>query len=182
VSFHPIELAVYGCVFCGVLLVLFYPDRRIRLLGGSFFVGWFLPGAGHALMGRWKKAAFFFLILGVTWGFGMWILGFRPISIQDNPFYYAGQFGCGLYSLVPHVLGAEQAYPRADLPLSWFGPGLLYVCVAGLLNLAVALSVLDAKAAKPAPETAPKPAPETAPEAKPEEPPKEPPPAEGEGG
>jgi hypothetical protein len=117
-----------------------------RIKGVAFFAGWLVPGAGHVVLGKWKKGLFFFLILGATYMFGMWIAGFRPVSFDDNPFYFVGQYGSGVSLLIAKLRGAEKAIVRPEIHPSWFDPGLLYVCVVGLLNLVVMLNLLDAKA------------------------------------
>jgi hypothetical protein len=135
--------AVAAALF--ISLIVFLPKGE-RRKGVAFFVGWLVPGAGHVLLGKWKKGLFFFAILGVTYLFGMWISGFRTVTFDDNPFYYVGQFGSGVTLLIAKFRGAEKAIIRPGLDPSWFDPGLLYVCVVGLLNLVVMLSLLDAKA------------------------------------
>ena|SRR6185295_2621409 len=139
----------------------------------AFLAAWLVPGAGHALLGKWKKGLFFFALLGATYVFGMWIAGFRPVSFDDNPFYFFGQYGSGVSFLVAKLRGAEKAIVRPEIHPSWFDPGLLYVCVVGLLNLVVMLNILDltpppapAKPVAPAPvlpppAAPPPPAPET---------------------
>ncbi|HUR39523.1 MAG TPA: DUF6677 family protein [Planctomycetota bacterium] len=131
------------------ILVIVFAKKGERIKGVAFFVGWLVPGAGHVLVGQWKKGLFFFLILGLTYLFGMWIAGFRPVSFDDNPFYFVGQYGSGVTMLVAKLRGAEKAVVGPSLHPSWFDPGLLYVCVVGLLNLVVMMSVLDAKPAAP---------------------------------
>jgi hypothetical protein len=128
------------------ILVIAFAKKGERIKGVAFFAGWLVPGAGHVLVGQWKKGLFFFLILGATYLFGMWIAGFRPVSFDDNPFYFVGQYGSGVTMLIAKLRGAEKAVVGPSLHPSWFDPGLLYVCVVGLLNLVVMLSVLDAKA------------------------------------
>ncbi len=142
------------------ILVIVFMKKGERIKGVAFFVGWLVPGAGHVLLGQWKKGLFFFLILGVTYLFGMWIAGFRPVSFDDNPFYFVGQYGSGVTMLIATLRGSEKAVVGPSLHPTWFDPGLLYVCVVGLLNLVVMLSVLDAKAlASAAPAASPAPAP-----------------------
>src|SRR4029077_5651331 len=63
-----------------------------------------------------------------------------------NPSHYVGQYGSGVTMLLAKLRGSEKAVVGPSLHPSWFDPGLLYVCVVGLLNLVVMLSVLDAKA------------------------------------
>jgi hypothetical protein len=137
-----------AALIAGIVLVLMslFLRKGERIKGIAFFVGWLLPGAGHVLLGKWKKGLFFFLILGATYLFGMWIAGFRPVSFDDNPFYFVGQYGSGAALLIAKLRGAEKAIVRPGIHPSWFDPGLLYVCVVGLLNLVVMLNLLDAKA------------------------------------
>lgn len=136
-------LVVVGTLF---LLLTAFMKKGERIRGVAFFVGWLVPGAGHVLVGKWKKGLFFFGVLGATYLFGMWISGFRTVTFDDNPFYYVGQFGSGITLLVAKLRSAEKAIIRPGLDPSWFDPGLLYVCVVGLLNLVVMLSLLDPKA------------------------------------
>jgi hypothetical protein len=140
-------LIVAGLIF---FLVTIFMKKGERIKGVAFFVGWLVPGAGHVLLGQWKKGLFFFLILGATYLFGSWIAGFRPVSFDDNPFYFVGQYGSGVTMLIAKLRGAEKAVVGPSLHPSWFDPGLLYVCVVGLLNLVVMMSVLDAKVPAPA--------------------------------
>jgi hypothetical protein len=160
---------VFLAVAVVVVLIRFLVKEGERRRVPAFFLAWLVPGAGHVFLGRWKKGIFLFALLGATYLFGLWIVGFRAVSFDDNPFYYVGQYGSGATFLLAHVLGEVKAYPRPEVHPSWFDPGLLYVCVVGLLNLVLMLNVLDLKlesAAKPAPVAAvaapepPKPAPE----------------------
>jgi len=151
-------LVVGGIIF---LLVSLLMRKGERIKGIAFFVAWLLPGGGHFLLGKWKKGLFFFLLLAATYAFGMCIAGWRPVSFDDNPFYYVGQYGSGATLLLAKLRGAEKAILRPEIHPSWFDPGLLYVCVVGLLNIVVMLNILDVKlAARPttaAPEKAPSP-------------------------
>jgi hypothetical protein len=129
-----------------------------RRQGVAFLAGWAVPGAGHFVMGKWAKGFFFLGLLGGLWLAGLWIVGFKSVDWDENPFYYVGQFGSGLTMLGARVLFPAKSFPREGLHLSWYDPGLLYVCCAGLLNLVVMLSLIETrKAAVP---TAPVPAPE----------------------
>lgn len=120
-----------------------------RRQGLAFLAAWLVPGLGHVLVGKPKKALFFALALGATYVFGLWLSGWRAVSFADNPFYHVGQYGSGLTSLLGVLLGDPKAFPRDDMPKSWFDPGLLYVCAAGLLNLVVTLNILDIRPPAP---------------------------------
>ncbi len=145
-----IAVAVIGI---GLTAIVCLSGHR-RRQGLAFALGWLVPGAGHALLGRWGKAIFFFGILAATYIVGLWLSGWHTVSFDDNPFYYVGQFGSGLTVLLGHVLGTPKSFPRDDIPKSWYDPGLLYVCVVGLLNLVIMLGVFDVKnadASQPSP-------------------------------
>jgi hypothetical protein len=141
-----------------VALALFLRKGE-RIKGVAFLAAWLVPGAGHVLLGKWKKGLFFFGLLAAAYAFGMHIAGWRPVSFDDNPFYFVGQYGSGVTLLIAKLRGAEKAILRPEIHPSWFDPGLLYVCVVGLLNLVIMLNTLDLKVA-PAPVPATSPAPE----------------------
>jgi hypothetical protein len=140
-------VAVLTCVIAALV------KEGERRRGVGFLLAWLIPGAGHVFLGRWKKGLCLLLLMASTYLFGMYVVGFRAVSFEDNPFYYVGQYGSGVTFLVAQVLGMEKAFPRQDNP-SWFDPGLLYVCVVGLLNLVLMINTLDLKLAAPAPPAA----------------------------
>jgi len=169
-SSRELRFVLLGVAFVGVLVTLLVKKSE-RIRGAAILLAWLVPGAGHVLLGKWKKGLFFFSILGATYLFGLWIAGFRSISWDDNPFYYVGQWGSGATFFLARWISVQKAYPREDLPPSWFDPGLLYVCAVGLLNLVVMLNVLEVK--RPARAAAPA-APDPVPAALPKEPPPQP--------
>lgn len=134
-------------------------SKAHRRQGMAFLAAWLVPGAGHFVLARWRKGLFFFVVLALTYATGLWLSGWRTVSFDDNPFYHVGQYGCALTTLLGWVWGDPKAFPRDDVPKSWFDPGLLYVCVVGLLNVVIMLSVLEPSAplAKEGDSTAPKP-------------------------
>ena len=111
--------------------------------GLAFWLAWLVPGLGHLVIGHVRKAVFFFCVVAGLYVFGLYICGWRPVDFDDNPFYYVGRVGSGATLLFGWLLGVEKSFPRVDLPKSWYDPGLLYVCVAGLLNLVIMLSVFE---------------------------------------
>ncbi len=144
---------VAALLMVGLLLVvttlIFEPAQRRRAL--AFYAAWFVPGLGHLVLGRWIKGLVFLGILGSLLVGGLAICGWRTVSFEDNPFYYVGQFGSLPTFLAGQWLGNPKAYPVESLPPSWIDPGMLYVCIAGLLNVVVMLGVFDVKLAAPAP-------------------------------
>jgi len=136
----------------GLLGSAVFFEREHRKTGAAFFLAWFVPGAGHLLLGRPVKAAALFLILAGLYVTGLWLSGWRLVSFDDNPFYYVGQFGSGITTALGRLLAEPKAFPRDDLPSKWIDPALLYVCVAGLLNIVVTVGVFDAVRPAKAPE------------------------------
>lgn len=144
------SLMVLAALVVGALL--FEPGNRRKAL--AFYAAWLAPGLGHAVLGRWGKGLSLFALHGFLLFTGLALCGWRTVSFEDNPFYYVGQFGSGLTVLLGQLFGSPKAYPVESLPPSWFDPGLLYVCVAGLLNIVVMVSVFDVKR-EPAPAAPP---------------------------
>ncbi len=138
----------------GLMAATMLFDKHHRRTGAAFFLAWFVPGAGHLLLGRPVKAAVLFLILATLYVTGLWLSGWRYVSFDDNPFYYVGQFGSGVTTLLGQLFAEPKAFPREDLPTKWIDPALLYVCVAGLLNIVVTVGVFDAVRPTKAPEPA----------------------------
>lgn len=116
------------------------PSKAKILLAA--LLAWLVPGLGHFFLGKYIKALFFFGILTATYIAGLWMSGFRTVSWTDNPFYYVGHLGSGITLLLGTLLSFEKAAPLQD-KVSWFDPGLLYVCVVGMLNVLITLSIFD---------------------------------------
>ena len=150
-------LILFAVMGLGMVASALNPASRRQ--GVAFFAGWFVPGVGHVIMGRWVKGLAIFGLLGAAYVTGLCLCGWRTVAFEDNPFYYVGQFGSGVTTWLGQTLSNPKAYPPVDkFPPSWFDGGMLYVCVAGLLNLVVMMSVFDVKkAAVPAPPPVPAP-------------------------
>ncbi|MDI6732969.1 MAG: hypothetical protein QME51_05555 [Planctomycetota bacterium] len=101
--------------------------------------GWCVPGLAHFYYGQRIKALLFFGIILVCTVLGIIIADFRFVRYSDNPFYYIGQFGSGLIFLLNSVF--TSVTPRGFLPLPYYEIGLLYTCVAGILNLVILLTL-----------------------------------------
>lgn len=135
-------VAIFGVGLLGILgSGLAKPKARRLTL--ALMCAWLVPGAGHVVVGRWRKGAFLFGVLTATYVFGLWLSDWRTVALVDQPFYYVGQFGSGITLLLGQFLGAEKAYPTGNP--SWFDPGLLYVCVVGLLNVVIMMSLIEVR-------------------------------------
>lgn len=111
----------------------------------AVWLGWAVPGLGHAIVGRPLKGGVFFLMLAAVYATGLVLLSGHSISFEDHPFYYIGQYGSGLTWLLAELLGNQKPYPNSAMPVSWFDPGLLYLAAPGLLNLVIVLNLFQAR-------------------------------------
>ena len=99
---------------------------------------WLVPGLGHGMQGRWKRGAIVFALLVGLFVAGTWLSGGTNLSRERHFYYWAGQFLLGGPALLAEaVLGHPPV--RGELP--WADVGLLYACLAGLLNVLAMLDV-----------------------------------------
>lgn len=122
---------------------------KIFILPLVLLTGWIIPGFAHWFYGQRYKALIFFAIALVCTLLGVLVADFRFIRFSDNPFYYFGQFGSGLTWLLVTLLTSEA--PRGLISMSYFEVGMLYVCVAGILNLVILLNLYAQLAAREPP-------------------------------
>ena len=102
------------------------------------FCAWLVPGLGHWLQGRRLRAALVFALLVGLFLAGTWMCAGTNLSRERHFYYWSGQFLVGSPAILAEALAG---HPRVtgDLPLA--DVGLLYACMAGLLNLLALLDV-----------------------------------------
>jgi hypothetical protein len=117
------------------------------------FAGWLVPGLGHWLLGRRGKALFFLVALWGTFLAGWALSDFRAVFWKYDRIATYGQLGMGVPTVVLLVerepfsaaLGRtfyEPTGPSENL-LPYYDVGTLYTCIAGLLNLLVAVNAFS---------------------------------------
>lgn len=130
----------------------------IARLWAGLVLGWIVPGAGHALLGRRDKAVFFGVLVIGCFVAGLWMAEFRCVHAEKHALYLLAQIWAGGPTLLALLTTAQL---RVTHDIAWFDAGLLYTAVAGLLNLVVLVDLyetyLKANAAS-APAVAPAPA------------------------
>jgi hypothetical protein len=113
-------------------------DRRPQDLSPvmALVLGWVIPGAGHAYMGRWGKAALFFVLI-----VGLLVAGFalgNGTNVSMSEWWFAAQLGSGGPALALVPLSKYFAERGA---VDWADPhremGTLYTAIAGFLNVLV---------------------------------------------
>jgi len=99
---------------------------------------WCLPGLGHWLQGRRRRAVIVFCVLMGLFVAGTWLSAGTNLSRERHFYYWSGQFLLGGPAL---LLEAVSGHPRVTRELPWADVGLLYACMAGLLNVLAMLDV-----------------------------------------
>ncbi|MDI9613865.1 MAG: hypothetical protein QM330_12605 [Acidobacteriota bacterium] len=108
-----------------------------------------VPGLGHALLGKWDRAAVFFCSIGLMVTIGIWFDG-RLWSPDFDGIVAALKFvaeaGAGVFYWIPWLQGAGIGDPTAYT----YDYANVFLYVAGLLNMLVIVDVFDiAKGRKP---------------------------------
>ena len=117
----------------------------------AVIAAWLVPGAGHLILGRYKKALLLFVVITGSFVFGLALHGriFWPAeAVPASKLYYDlisvlwtfAQFGSGLYYLGSLFLGIGTTIQAES---STYEYGNTFMFLAGLLNYLVVLDVFD---------------------------------------
>ncbi len=126
------------------------PPPRLRRPSAfvAAFLGWWIPGLGHAWVGRPRKGVFFAVVVLSAYVLGLALGDFRCVSLERDPYWFAAQAvlagPTALVSWLTSDLALNHRVPTFDL-------GLLYTSVASLLNAVVvadAIGIADEMAAR----------------------------------
>jgi hypothetical protein len=114
--------------------------HRPRGAHPAWFVvlAWLCPGLGHVAQGRRLRGAIVFALLVGLFVWGTWLAAGSNLSRERHFYYWSGQFLVGLPSLITELLSGR---PPVTRELAWGDVGLLYACMAGLLNVLAMLDV-----------------------------------------
>ena len=97
--------------------------------------GWFVPGAGHFMLGERTRGIIIFLAVVALFGTGLYIGSIGVIdSVNAGPWYFGQMLTSPLVSLIARAnptVGGLPAYPSYGKP---FEIGQIYTTIAGLLN------------------------------------------------
>ncbi len=104
--------------------------------------GWFIPGLGHAVAGKHKRAGIFFACITAMAAMGL-IMGGKVYSLQtENPLTLLAFFsdlGYGALFFISKLF----SFGTGQLESTTFEFGTTYIAGAGLLNYLVALDAFD---------------------------------------
>jgi hypothetical protein len=120
-----------------------------RNLAGLTLAGWLVPGAAHAIVGEFRKALVFFVVLTVMFAFGI-VSGGRlfPFVPSDPLLFLAAlaEWALGL----PHLIASFVGAGRGEVVTATYEYGNTFLIVAGLLNALVVLDACDVSAGRKA--------------------------------
>jgi hypothetical protein len=99
---------------------------------------WAIPGLGHLAQGRKLRAL---IVFGLLVGFffaGTWMAEGTNLSRARHFYYWSGQMLLGIPNVLTEIFSGRPAVTRV-IPLG--DAGLLFACMAGLLNILAMLDV-----------------------------------------
>jgi len=99
---------------------------------------WAVPGLGHLLQGRVLRALIVFALLVGLFAAGTLMADFSNLSRERHFYDWSGQFLLGLPAMAVEFLSGR---PRVTGPIAHADVGLLFACLAGLLNVLAMLDV-----------------------------------------
>ena len=104
--------------------------------------GWFVPGLGHVLAGKYKRAGVFFACITAMAGLGLYMGGKIYPFQTENPLTLLAFFSdLGYGSL--YFFSKLLSFGNGQLKKITFEFGTTYIAGAGLLNYLVALDAFD---------------------------------------
>ncbi len=131
-------------------------DSGVATPYGLLVVSWLVPGLGHLILGKRRRALVFFLVVLAGFITGVLLDGEVGVPMAGNPFSWLSTIACagngilyfirlvwlnGIGGLLSHLpLGLDGG---GDPVSAGFGYGKTFLITAGLMNLLVVLDVSD---------------------------------------
>jgi|GEM_PF-2483820 hypothetical protein len=110
----------------------------------AFISAWAVPGLAHFIMGRHKQGLVFLVFILALFISGAVMSDFKGVSPRFHPFTFYGQLCCGAPTIL-HLLLFGQ--PTADYfkgtISTYYDAGILYMMIAGLLNIVAIADALE---------------------------------------
>jgi TM2 domain-containing membrane protein YozV len=111
-----------------------------------FFIGWFIPGAGHLILKRYIRAGIFFVSVSLMFIVGILLNGkfFESINNPLAILAYLGNIGNGLFFLIAKF----GKLLNVDYSSITYEYGTAYLATSGFLNFMIALNAYDIASGK----------------------------------
>ncbi len=128
-----------------------------KTLPVDLLLAWFVPGAGHLIRG-FKRQGIITLVLVVPLFFvGLLMSDNEAVSRELHPYAFFAELGVagGTLPLLALGLGSDKVLPDEesikeyqDVP-AWNDTGVLFCCIAGLLNFLAIFDLVDRSLSPP---------------------------------
>jgi hypothetical protein len=126
----------------------------------QMLAGWLVPGLGHWMQGRRRRALIVFVMLVGLFVLGTVLAEGSNLDRERHFYYWSGQFMAGAPVM---LLEALHGHARLTHDIAYADVGLVFGCLAGLLNILCLLDVqafglkrvLEEVRSEPAPVTTP---------------------------
>ena len=103
-------------------------------------VAWLVPGGGHLYIGIKAKGLYYFVLISITYFFGMVLANYCNVSPERFPWHYAGEVFCGGPTLLAQFLTKELYVDTYNRFLDY---GTLITTLAGILNIVVMVDFFE---------------------------------------
>ncbi len=107
-----------------------------------FLAGWLVPGLGHLLLKKYKRAIIFFLSILSMFIVGLLIHGRFFEDTGGNPLALLAYFG-DLGNGILFIIAKKFSLLNIDFSASTFEYGTAYLATSGFLNFMVAINAYD---------------------------------------
>jgi hypothetical protein len=116
------------------------PRWKTRAPSPDFFVlmGWLVPGLAHVLQGRRLRGAIVFVLLCGLLVLGTHLADGSNLDRERHFYYWAGQFLAGAPVMLLELANGRRAVTG---DIAYGDAGLVFVCLAGLLNVLALMDV-----------------------------------------
>lgn len=104
-------------------------------------LAWFVPGAGHWVLGMRRKAVAYFVIVVSLFLIGAALGNFTIVSFKHHPYSFLLHACTGAVSIVMTLI--TNAMENMHNPTRWGDIGITMTWIAGALNVLLIADVLD---------------------------------------
>jgi hypothetical protein len=104
----------------------------------AMMLAWLVPGLGHVFQGRRVRGAMVFLALVGLFLLGTYLAEGSNLSRERHFYYWSGQFLIGLPGILSELAFGDM---RVTSHIPYVDTGLVFGCVAGLLNVLAMIDV-----------------------------------------